>query len=185
MNFRHLGFSLVGVISLLGLSAPAGAAYVESGDAGDSTGSSFLVPNGTTRIEGSLNANPNGPEAFDLVDLFEINIFNPVSFHVTTGDGSNAFLIADPVLYLFDSGGIAVVMNDDANGTQSSIMGLPAGFGPGSYFLGISFAGVEPTDGSDPLFDGSAAAMCSARTRSTAGRATRSPRTSTLPGYTR
>jgi hypothetical protein len=140
------------MVSLLGLSAPAGATFIEVGDAGDSIGTAASV-NGASRIEGSLNANPFGPDDFDLVDLFRIKIVSPSKFMASTGDGSDAFLIADPVLYLFDSAAMAVVMNDDADGTHSIIMGLPAGFGAGFYFLGISFAGVEPTDGVGPLFD--------------------------------
>jgi hypothetical protein len=44
-------------------------------------------------------------------------------------------------------------MNDDADGTQSVLAGLPAGLTRGVYYLGITFSGVEPTDGTDPLFD--------------------------------
>jgi hypothetical protein len=153
VNFRNLGLSLVGLVTLLGASAPAGAAFIESGDAGALTGTALGVPAGTDRIEGGLNANPFGPDPYDLVDLFRIKIGNPANFRASTGDGSNPFRIADPVLYLFDAAGMAVVMNDDADGSQSMIEGLPLGFGAGFYFLGISFAGVEPTDGAAPLFD--------------------------------
>lgn len=152
MKFRSLGYSLVGLVSLLGVAAPAGATFIEVDDAGDSIATAVSTGS-AKRIEGTLNANPFGPDAFDLVDLFRIRIVNPAKFFATTGDGSDAFLIADPVLYLFDSFGAAVVMNDDADGSQSMIMGLPMGYGTGFYFLGISFAGVEPTDGTDPLFD--------------------------------
>lgn len=152
MKFRSLGYSLVGMVSLLGLSAPAGATFIEGVDAGDSTATAASV-SGANRIEGQLNANPFGPDDFDLVDLFRIKIGKPSKFMASTGDGSDAFLLADPVLYLFDSSGMAVAMNDDADGSQSMLMGLPAGFGSGFYFLGIAFAGVEPTDGTDPLFD--------------------------------
>lgn len=152
MEFRNLGYALVGMVSFLGLSAPAGATFIEAGDAGDSTATAVNVYS-DNRIEGSLNANPFGPDPFDLVDLFRITIGKPANFMASTGDGSDPFLIADPVLYLFDSAGMAVAMNDDADGSQSIITGLPAGFGPGVYFLGIAFAGVEPTDGIDPLFD--------------------------------
>lgn len=152
MKFRSFGYSLVGMVSFLGLSAPAGATFIEIDDAGDSTATAASVY-GENRIEGSLNANPFGPDDYDLVDLFRIKIGQPSKFTASTGDGSDPFLIADPVLYLFDSAGRAVAMNDDADGSQSILMGLPAGFGSGFYFLGISFAGVEPTDGTDPLFD--------------------------------
>jgi hypothetical protein len=140
------------MVSLLGLSAPAGATFIEIDDAGDTIATAASV-DGANRIEGVLNANAFGPDDFDLVDLFRIKIGQPSKFMASTGDGSDAFLLADPVLYLFDSAGMAVVMNDDADGSQSMIMGLPMGYGAGFYFLGISFAGVEPTDGTDPLFD--------------------------------
>lgn len=152
MKFRNFGYSLVGMVSFLGLSAPAGAAFIESGDAGDSTATA-LNAYGANRIVGALNANPFGPDDFDLVDLYRIRIGKPAKFYATTGDGSDPFLLADPVLYLFDSAGAAVSMNDDADGSQSILMGLPAGYSAGYYFLGIAFAGVEPTDGMDPLFD--------------------------------
>jgi hypothetical protein len=116
-----------GIVSFLGLSAPAGATFIEIDDAGDSIATATSVY-GVSRIEGTLNANPFGPDDFDLVDLFRIKIASPAKFTVSTGDGSDPFLIADPVLYLFDSTGMAVVMNDDADGSQSIIMGLPAGF---------------------------------------------------------
>ena len=151
MNLRKLRHSFVGLAFLFGASAPAMAAFVEAGDAGDLTGSAAAVPAGTTRIEGALNAVPFGPAPFDLVDLFEIQINGPLGFFAETADGLDQ--IADPVLYLFNSAGKAVVMNDDAVGSQSRIEGLPGGLGGGTYYLGVSFAGVEPTDGASPLFD--------------------------------
>lgn len=155
MNFRHIGFSLVGIVACLSVSAPARAAFIEgSTDAGDTPGMAVAVPDGTTRIEGSLNAQDIGPDPFDLVDLFRIKIVNPAMIFITTGDGSSQFLIADPILYLFDSGGMFVTFNDDASFTQSTIMGLPAGFLSGVYFLGISFSGVEPTYNGASVLDG-------------------------------
>ena len=152
MNFRKLGYSLLGAMSLAGVGAPASAAYIERGDAGDSIDSAPSVSVAVRQIQGSLNANPFGPDAYDLVDLFRIRIANPSRFFASTGE-FDPFRIADPVLYLFDATGAAVAMNDDADGTQSMLSGLPDGFGRGIYFLGISFSGVEPTDGTDPLFD--------------------------------
>ena len=152
MNFRKLGFSLLGTASLVGAGAPASAAFIEAGDAGDLPGSAPSVSVAHRQIQGSLNANPFGPDAYDLVDLYRIRIASPTRFLVST-TGFDPFLVADPVLFLFDATGAAVAMNDDADGSQSLLAGLPAGFGRGVYFLGISFAGVEPTDGTDPLFD--------------------------------
>ncbi len=151
MKFRNLGYSLAG-IAALALSGPASAAFIEVVDAGDSTSTAASVY-GANQILGQLNAVPTGPDAFDLVDLFRIKIGTPAKFYATTGDGSDVFLIADPVLYLFDGAGLPVVMNDDTDGSQSTIMGLPSGYAAGFYFLGIAFAGVEPTDGMSALFD--------------------------------
>lgn len=153
MKARNLRSPFLSLAILLGASAPAVAAFVEAGDAGDLTGSAANVPAGTTQIQGGLSANPLGPDPLDLVDLFQIQIAGPLGFFADTGDGSNPFLIADPVLYLFDAAGMAVAMNDDAVGTQSRIEGLPGGYGAGTYYLGISFAGVFPTDGATALFD--------------------------------
>ena len=101
-----------------------------------------------------MNVDPVGPDAFDLVDLYRIKIGSPAKFYATTGDGSDAFLIADPVLYLFDSAGRAVVMNDDADGSQSAILGLPMGYGAGFYFPRdlVRRRRSRPT-ALDPLFD--------------------------------
>jgi hypothetical protein len=152
VKVRKLHSSLLGLAAALAFSSAAHASYLEI-NAGDQLGSSEAVPGGTKRVLGGLNANPFGPDPYDLVDLYEINIADPLGFFVTTGNGSNAFAVADPVLYLFDAAGMAVVMNDDADGSQSTIAGLPGGYGAGTYYLGIAFAGVEPTDGTDPLFD--------------------------------
>jgi hypothetical protein len=152
VNFRKFGFSLLGAVSLVALGAPASAAYVEVGDTGDLPDSARSISVAVTQIEGTLNANPFGPDAYDLVDLYRIRIPNPSSFMASTV-GFDLFTISDPVLYLFDSTGAAVAMNDDADGTQSVLADLPDGLMRGIYYLGITFAGVEPTDGTDPLFD--------------------------------
>jgi hypothetical protein len=132
----------------------AATAYVEVGDTGDvpgtaqhATGSGVL-----TEIIGAVSAEPF---SLDLVDLYALFIPDPSAFSADTGDGSDPNLLQDPVLYLFDHAGRGVSMNDDGPFPPQSALGaLPLGFGPGFYYLAISFAGVTPVDAlSNDIFD--------------------------------
>jgi len=147
---------------VLGCAVPAwaGPIWIESGDAGNlaatannTTGSGVL-----STILGNLSAADPFDSAFD-VDLYQIFIADPASFSVSTVN-SPGLNVSDPQLFLFDSVGQGIYMNDDdesgLNGSQSN---LPAGhaFGPasaGTYYLAIGWWNNEPLDALlNPIFE--------------------------------
>lgn len=95
----------------------------------------------------------------DLVDMFGLYIGSPSGFSATTAPWVAGSTIADPALYLFDSSGMGVYMDDDGDiggFAQAALGALPAGFGSGWYYLAITFGGVQPLDTlGDPIFSGS------------------------------
>src|SRR5262245_47372329 len=75
------------------------------------------------------------------VDMYQIQLTDFLNFSATTQDGPN--LVDDPQLFLFNTAGLAVYMNDDGPGLGSQSM-LPAGspIGPhanGIYYLAIGW----------------------------------------------
>jgi hypothetical protein len=115
----------------------------------------------TIDIEGSLDAGTG-------VDLFKLDIVNPLFFSVETVD-AGPFGIPDTDLFLFDASGNGVYANDDDSaGTLSC---LPAFFsaatlsdcsaasttlGPqtaGIYYLAVAYSANSPVDaGSNEIF---------------------------------
>jgi len=142
-------------VTLFGASLACSASplvWTESGDSGetlatanDASGISPILG-----ITGALSNEPNaGP---DRVDLFRIDINNTSAFSALTIDDFS--VIADPVLFLFDAAGIGVAMDDESGGNGKARLTMPSNLAPGTYFLAIAFAGMEPLDGNgDPIFD--------------------------------
>ncbi len=157
MIARKLRTLLVGITTAALLSAPALATpWVEVGDAGDTIATAQGTLQPVTSISGSLFGSQNGPFAYDLVDLYKIAVGAPTYLNITTAPGTAPDAINDPVLYLFDSMGMALVMNDDdgVNGTQSTIGALGPIYLPGNYYIAVTFAGVEPLSAAGAsLFD--------------------------------
>lgn len=152
---------------LLGLAAPSWSdtIWIEVGDAGDLPTTAQTVEDTSfndvvSAIFGSLSNPDPFDSAFD-VDLYQIFISDPLEFSASTAN-SPGVNVSDPQLFLFDSDGHGVYMNDDdesgLNGSQSS---LPAGhfFSPGSvgwYYLAIGWWDNEPLDAFGSLiFDNS------------------------------
>ena len=157
---NRLAALAIAVVLGCGVPAWAGPILIESGDAGnliatanDTTNSGVL-----SSILGNLSALDPSDSAFD-VDLYRIFIADPASFSASTVN-SPGLNVSDPQLFLFDSNGMGVYMNDDdesgLNGSQSN---LPAGhaFGPasaGSYYLAIGWWNNEPMDALlNPIFE--------------------------------
>ena len=124
--------------------------YGEVFDAGQSiSGGSYQVPTGgagnpLTQISGSIL---NTSDA----DIFQIAIANPGAFSATTVNGLTTGNGIDTVLWLFNSSGVGVIANDDANGTtvQSSLSSF-IGSG-GVFYLAISLFGNEPVNFANQL----------------------------------
>lgn len=131
-------------VTLIG-PASAVSIYVEGasdagatlGTAADATGFSPLHG-----IEGAVSLEPNtGP---DYVDMFAISLPSMGWFTAHTGTGFDPFLIADPVLFLFDAMGKGIAMDDESGGEGQAM--LTRMLMAGTYYLAITYAGVEPLD---------------------------------------
>lgn len=136
---------------LLGAAFAAHAVLVtEVGDAGATlAGANSAVVPGLTRITGSLS---NEPSSLDHIDIFRISIEFPTRFTAITIDDFS--VVADPVLFLFNAGGVGISMDDESAGNGKAYLTLPDGALPGIYFLAIAFAGLEPLDtNGNPIFD--------------------------------
>jgi len=147
------------VFAFLTASVPARAAYFEIGDAGDllATAQATVGPAPLTSIVGHLDV-PDSVDDYLDVDLFQIFIFDPLAFSAWT-IGLPGVTVDDPQLFLFDSSGLAVYMNDDdESGTSGSQSLLPSGslFGPASvglYYLAIGWFDNEPSSLTGLMFE--------------------------------
>ncbi len=120
----------------------------ESGDAGQTLANAQVIPAGSAvlnSINGAISSNSD-------VDLYQINITDGAEFSATTVGGANF----DTILFLFNSSGSLVDVNDDSSGTVQST--LPASsntpINPGTYFLGISSFANFPSPDSPPTGEG-------------------------------
>jgi hypothetical protein len=92
----------------------------------------------------------------DQEDMFVIQVTDPLAFSATTVGTGGGGLIEDSQLFLFNTAGLGVYANDDADGlTRRST--LPAGHLSGSlsaglYFLAISGFDRDPVGAVDLIF---------------------------------
>jgi hypothetical protein len=134
--------------------APPGV-FVEAStgqDAGPQRNTSASVRNVTspvTAIQGSLTYEGD-------VDLYAIDLCTPDAFTASTV-GHAAF---DTQLFLFDRGGVGVLMNDDALGSttrQSTLdvsqVFVPGELAPGTYYLGIAAFNQDPLSVAGPIWN--------------------------------
>jgi hypothetical protein len=143
--------SLVAVVALIVLANSASAiSWIEVGDAGQSIATAQTpTPPGQplNNIFGSFLSTGD-------VDIFTIFISNPAAFSATTVLGTSTLI--DTQLFLFNSSGLPVYMNDDAAGGTTVQSTLPAanGLGPqtaGIYYLAISLSDNEPVNFANQL----------------------------------
>ncbi len=136
--------------------APAGATLITANNAGPLPATAEdLTGTYPTEIMGTI------PDDSTSVSVFKIDILMPVDFSAFTIQ--LPFGIPDPELFLFDSSGIGVYMNDDISGsnTQSCLPSDDAsnpcpssrnGTGPvsaGIYYLAITRSSNMPVDASN------------------------------------
>lgn len=154
--------ALAGAVAVPG-TASAGFVWVESGPggAGDvpataqaTYDSSFNTLDG---IQGMLTSMvPVNGNPLYQVDLYKIRISDWAAFSATTDLAANGAL--DSALFLFDSSGSGVYMNDDTS--AGMLATLPAGdaAGPvanGIYYLAVALGGTLALDGlSQAMFNG-------------------------------
>lgn len=147
---RIIGSLFAVAASIALVNSASAITWIEVPDAGQSvaTAQTPTPPNQTLgNIFGSLSS------ATD-VDIFTIFISNPAVFSATTVLGTTALL--DTQLFLFNSSGNPVYMNDDDAGGGTIQSTLPAGnaLGPqtaGIYYLAISLSDNEPVNFNNQL----------------------------------
>jgi hypothetical protein len=123
--------------------------YTENGDAGQLRQ--------TAQVTAALPANQPLTAIFGSllnaadIDLFAINITNPLAFSASTVNLLTANAGVDTALFLFDSNGRPVFANDDdpSGTTVTSTLSSGSSFGPqvaGLYYIAISLSGAEPVN---------------------------------------
>jgi hypothetical protein len=133
--------------------APARAViYTETGDAGQLRPTAQPTAPNQASANQPLTAILGGTASATDIDLFIINISDPLNFSATTVNATTGFL--DTALFLFDSNGRPIYANDDDPSGTTVNSTLPSGniFGPqvaGLYYLGISFSGAQPVNSSN------------------------------------
>lgn len=124
---------------------------VEFPDAGDTLGTAQDVRalGFDLQISGGLSNETTSP---DWVDVYQVRHGNYPRFVASTAAGPG--LLDDPVLFLFDSGGVGVAMDDEGGGFAQALIRFLGGVSQGDYFLAIAFAGMEALDFSgNSIFD--------------------------------
>jgi len=144
----------------IGLSVPGFADIAIASGAGS-------LPGTAQDLSGDLNLSEiqGALVSPDFISMFKIDITEPGDFSAQTILPAD-FGVQDPALFLFDSTGLGVYMNDDQSndpttGTQSCLPSSDSnnpcpspsgGLGPvtpGIYYLAITFSGNLPWDSSN------------------------------------
>ncbi len=102
------------------------------------------------RIEGRFTDATGGFDT-NLVDLYKLNITTAGTyFFNTTGSA-----VADTQLFLFDAAGKGLVWNNDiSTAPVDTWSALVAMLDVGTYFIGVSWFGMDPFDGTNTsIFD--------------------------------
>ena len=119
------------------------APVVETPDAGDTlaTAQDVRAFGFELQISGGLSNETTSP---DRVDMYQVSHGNYPRFVASTAAGPG--LLDDPVLFLFNSSGVGVAMDDESGGFAQALIRLVSVLSQGDYFLAIAFAGMEAFD---------------------------------------
>ena len=149
MKFFQARALVVAALAISMAEVSQGAIYLESGDTGQLPGTAQAAAGtgSSLEIQGTLI------DGFD-VDMFRIWIADPASFFAMTVE--SPFFVSDPQLFLFDSAGAGVYMNDDGDGLGSQ-SALPQSHAlgpilPGVYYLAMGWFDNEPLTGAGRVF---------------------------------
>ena len=125
--------------------------FAEPGDGGQTLATARATgTNATTALTAITGTFSSASDA----DLYAFTITTPGAFSASTVNTSSA--AQDTALFLFSATGTAIATNDDASG-MSFDSALPAGnalyanLAVGTYYLGISESGNEPTNSASQL----------------------------------
>lgn len=136
-----------GVITLTEVLPPVPADWDETvdggGDAGQTQGTAQIVAG-----SGALTSISGNATAGDA-DVYCIEICDPANFSATTVHANT--VASDTQLFIFDSTGLGVVMNDDdpsgGGGLRSRISNaIVGGYPAGNYYLAVSLYDTDPID---------------------------------------
>ena len=147
---RIIGSLFAVAASVALVSSASAITWIEVGDAGQSIATAQTpTPAGQplNNIFGSFLSTSD-------VDIYTIFISNPALFSATTVLGTSTLI--DTQLFLFNSSGLPVSMNDDAPGGSTIQSTLPLANTPGPltagiYYLAISLSDNEPVNFANQL----------------------------------
>ncbi|MCW5766971.1 MAG: hypothetical protein KIT68_13460, partial [Phycisphaeraceae bacterium] len=113
---------------------------VDGGDDAGDLPATAQVPTGAdpfTRIVGTFATGSD-------VDMYRINICDLANYSVTTVGGTTN----DTQLFLFNTDGTGVLVNDDSTGTQSTFNSFSTVVAPnaGDYYLAVTTYNIDPQD---------------------------------------
>ena len=160
MNMRYINSPLASFRLLVAagslvaaslLQVAVAAPVLENPDAGDTLATAQDVRSFgfELQISGGLSNETNSP---DLVDMYQVRHGNFSQFIASTAAGPG--LLEDPVLFLFNSSGLGVAMDDESGDFSQALLRLVSSLAQGDYFLAIAFAGMEALDGTGAsIFD--------------------------------
>ncbi len=147
--FKFGTLALASLVSFAALAAPVTFNESAAGT-GNLPGATDVIgagaQNGLT-ILGDLKERRGGSDA-NLVDMYRFTVGQAGTYFFDTF-GS---LIADTQLFLFDSTGMGLVWNNDAEPVNTH-SAFAISLGLGDYHLAVSFYGLEPDDGAGAIFD--------------------------------
>jgi hypothetical protein len=162
-SLRVRALRLFLIITVLAFSSPLLRAqvYNESGDAGSTqggaqnTGFNIGPAGGQWTIFGTI-----GPTNANDADVYQLVLNAPFTFSATTVNpltaASGGIGGLDTQLFLFNSAGVPIYANNDANGTtlQSTLpsrSNFTFSLGAGVYYLAISLSGNDPVNSNGQL----------------------------------
>ncbi len=122
--------------------------WVEVGEAGDTLGTAQVVAGPGNALVPFISGSS---AATGDADLYKINICNEAAFLATT---ANAQTTSDTQLFLFNSTGFGIAMDDDDVGVSNTLQSrITSQFvtANGDYYLGIAFYNTDPQDAAAAL----------------------------------
>lgn len=148
--FVALGAASLGSAAAANTTSPV--SYTEKGTGNLPGTAEVAAPAGFDQLLiTGLFTDATGGFATNLVDLFQVNITNAGHYFFDTF-GSE---VADTQLFLFDSSGKGLVWNNDASlAPVNTLSALDTVLNAGTYYLAVSWYGMDPLDGSmTSIFD--------------------------------
>jgi hypothetical protein len=147
-NIRQYAVILAAVSSLVlgGASAARAQAWTETGDAGDlvATAQATLGTGSISSIAGNL-ASPTDVDVYCI----QIPAVPPANLPLVQ---LQCVVVQGPNVWLFDATGKGVFSNSTCSGGAKTILAPNVSLAPGTYYLAVSFSGLDPQSSSGPIW---------------------------------